>query len=67
MSVTVEAGRSTSVYLTAEESEALQEAVDRLGVSASAVMRIGLRRVLGLPRVTSSRIESILDELGSNR
>jgi hypothetical protein len=58
-------GRSTSVYLTGDEYARLQEAADQAGVAANAVVRIALRRLLGLPRVSSSRVEAILDDLGS--
>lgn len=55
-------GKGTSVYLTQEESARLNELADRTGLARNAIHRIALRRLLGLPRVSSSRVEAILDQ-----
>lgn len=58
-------GKSTSVWFTAEEYEHLQAAADVAGVAANAIVRTALRRLLGLPRISSSRVERILDDLAT--
>lgn len=59
------AGQSTSVWLTAEEYEQLRAAAAQAGISQNSLIRIGLRRMLGLPRISSSRVEAILDDFAA--
>lgn len=59
------AGVSTSVWLTAEEADLLRQAVGETNVSQNALIRVGLRRLLGLPRISSSRVEAILDDFAA--